>query len=287
MNNVLKRIMIVFIINVVFIGLSIGLFFKTEFASATKITKADHLTGQRIGVVSAYEADYILTSRNDVTLYRYDSEGDTLMALCYGQVDGIAYIKETADYFLNRTTGLKEIDGNLGQVGYCFIVTNRTDGLFEEYNEWVIKFIDSDGNREIKEKLENDFYVDGSPVYEETGTGKTIKIGFIPTYMPVSFLDTQTEVANGFEVEIIKRFANDKNYKIEWIETNEEGALMLMRNKGIDFYVGGYTDVYREEFENVDYVKMAQPHLYSDIKILVVDDWDNLSILNFMEEEDE
>ena len=43
------------------------------------ITDINNLEGRKVGVNLAWEADYALTGRNDLELYRYDSTADLIL----------------------------------------------------------------------------------------------------------------------------------------------------------------------------------------------------------------
>ena len=47
---------------------------------ADPITDINNLEGRRVGVNLSWEADYILTQRKDMELFRYDATSDMLMA---------------------------------------------------------------------------------------------------------------------------------------------------------------------------------------------------------------
>jgi len=286
MNNVFKRIISLIIITSVFVISISTLFFSAQFKSAQEIGDVDHLTGQRIGCISAFEADYLLTDRKDMNLLRYDSEADAIVALCYRACDGVALVKSAAQYIQSKSTGLAISDEAVAHIGLTLLFTIDNE-FFDEFNDFIKEFRNSDDYAGFCERVENQVYTDGYDIYPETGTGKTIKIGYIPNYMPVVYLDAIYKVPSGSEVELMKRFANAYDYKIEWILTSEEIVSQQLVSREIDVYVGGYTDVYREEAEMSDYVDMTDSYLDSDVVLLYVSDYDNLSISSYVSEEEE
>ena len=74
------------------------------------IDNVNDLEGRRVGVNLAWEADYLLTGREDMELYRYDSTADMLMALNYGKLDAIAVDDTSLRLVLSQVTGLEVVE---------------------------------------------------------------------------------------------------------------------------------------------------------------------------------
>ena len=260
-------------------------FFRGDFSFAKEVSDVDALTGQRIGVMTAYESDYLLSDRSDITLKRYDSEADLMVALCYKQVDAISYIKEYGKYILKRTKGFEMVDGSLAQTGYALIYDKvRQQELADEFNEWLAVFMESDRYDEYCRKIDNIDFYDGSPITEETGTGKMIAVAYIYDYVPIVFADAKTGLPNGYETEIIRLFANDMNYKIEWVETTDSIVWNLLLAGKVDLYLGGYSELYRSEMDSSEYYGMSDNYYVTDIVLMKVSDYDNISLIDILED---
>jgi len=277
MNNVFRRIVILFILLSIFVFVTMMVFFKNHIQSARTITDVDNLSGQKIAVVQGWEGDYILTDRKDLTLLRYDTQSDALVALCYKQVDAYAQTLDGALYIQSMTSGLKINDKPLAVNGMTTIFREDSE-LLHEFNDFIEIYSQTDEYQEYLNKCDNQEFYDGSEILEETGTGKTIRVGYCVDYIPISFTDTKTGKPNGSEIDFIRRFANYMNYKIEWKKLPESGAYEELNVGNIDIMAEGYSDVYRDEFDISPTTDMSIPYRYSTVVILSVDDYDNLSI---------
>ena len=288
MNNVVRKITFMFINILVVTVVIASVFFGNELKSARQVTgeNIDQLTGQRIGALTAWEADYILSGRDDITLKRYDEAGDMLMALCYKQIDAAALGSSLASYIMQKVTGLKVLDEPIDHDKYCAVQYVENKELNQQFDAWAESFYGSARSDEIREKIYNNYYSDGCGKIEETGTGEVIKVGYNIDGQPCTFIDTISGGPRGFEVDIMTMFANDNNYQIEWVEATETTVYPFIEQKKIQLYVGGYAEVYRGEFDvNPDF-ELSKPYLEYDIVVLVVDDWNNLSLNNYQEEEE-
>jgi len=282
MNDVFKRIVIVLIVSTIVIITISAAYFSNVFRSSREIGDVDHLSGQKIAVVTAYEGDYCLSDREDITLLRYDTEPGALMALCYKQVDGFATTLDAAEYVLSITTGFKINDKPIAYNGMASLF-RRDSKILKEFNEFIEEYKKTDEYQDYVYKCNNDGYYDGSPITEETGTGEVIKVGYVPDYIPISYLDTVLNCPNGSEVEIIRKFANYMNYQIEWILEGEVSGITEIYYGNIDILLDGYSDVYRKELEDSPEVDMSDSYRDSLIVLLEVEDYDKLSIAEVKE----
>ncbi len=285
MRNVFRRIIILAVCSLLFVVTISVVFFRGEMKNAEEIESVDLLTGQRIGVISAYEGDYLLTGRDDITLLRYDSEAECLLALSYKQVDAIAVVEDMAEYIMMVSTGLKTVEEPITYSGMATLFMK--DGKFEEdFNEFVKEFRKTDEYQKYIEKVKNDAYYDGSEIIEETGTGEEIRLGYDELYLPVSFTDTKTGKPNGSEVEMFIYYANARNYRIKWEKITEATTAQAIASGTVDAVLIGYSDIYREETEMSTTVSMSDSYRETAVVLIEVEDYDNLSFGSLMEGEE-
>lgn len=287
MSNVFKRIIVLFVVCLLSIFILINICFNNEVKNHREIENVDNLSGQKIGVISAYEGDYILTDREDITLLRYDNEADLFMAMCYKQVDAIALTRDNASYFLAKTTGLKVLeDQPIAKTGMATLFQEDSK-LLHEYNEFLAEYKQTEDYQDYIERVENVEFYDGSPIVEETGTGETIVVGYYPDYIPVAFHDVILDKPNGSEIEIIIKFANAYNYKIKWEKSSEEGMGAALYAGMYDIGACGYSDVYRDECEASPVIDLSDNYRDDEILLMVVEDYEKLSITTVLDEEEE
>jgi len=283
MSNTFRRILFVFAIIAAFCIAASALFFSGLFRPAREIENVDHLTGQRIGVILAYEGDYVLSDREDITLCRYDTEADMIVALFYRQVDAVATTLDAAQYVLSKTKGLRIAEEPIDANGMATMFQEDSE-LMHEFNDFLAVYRETDEYRDYVSRCDSQGYYDGSPVTEETGTGKVIRLGYCIDYVPIIFYDTVNNCVNGSEADIFRRFANYMNYRIEWIEEGEVQAYLDLPAGKIDAMLDGYSDVYREECELDPTTDMSDAYRDSQIVLIEVADFGSVSVENYVQE---
>jgi len=283
MNDVFKRIVILFVVLILSMATISVAYFSNLFKHSRTIEDVDHLSGQRIGVITAYEGDFLLSDREDITLLRYETQPEVLIALCYKQVDAIAFTREMAEYVVNVCTGFKINDKPIAKNNLASLYQDDSKYI-GEFEEFLQEYKKSGEYDKFLESCENNAFYDGSPITEETGTGEVVRIGYILDFLPVVFEDTINHCPNGFEVEIMRQFANYKNYQIEWVKETETSGLSDVYYGKIDILLSGYTDIYRKECDNSEYVDLGPSYLASDIVLLEVEDYDNIVMGELPEE---
>jgi len=283
MNDVFKKIVVLFVSLLLIIMTISVAYFSNLFKHSRTIGDVDHLSGQRIGVITAYEGDYLLSDREDITLLRYDTQPEVLIALCYKQVDAVALTREMAEYVVNVCSGFMINEKPIAKNNLASLYKEDSKYM-AEFEEFLNEYKKSGAYDLFLESIENDAYYDGSSITDETGTGEVIKIGYVLDFLPVVFEDAINHCPNGFEVEIMRQFANYKNYQIEWIKETETSGLSDVYYGKIDILLSGYTEIYRKECDNSEYVDLGPNYLESDIVLLEVEDYDNIVMGEIPEE---
>jgi len=277
MNDVFKKIVVYIVTVAVVVGFLSTYYFVNQFSNSREIGDVDNLTGQRIGVITAYEGDYLLSDRDDITLQRYDTQADLLIALCYKQVDAVALTDDMAKYIVDVSTGFKINDKPIATNNVASLFRNDSK-LIGEYEEFL-EVIKANGEYDkFIERYQNGEYYDGSPITEQTGTGEVIKVGYLFDFIPVVFEDAINKCPNGSEVDIFIMFANYMNYKIDWVVETETSGLTDIYYGNIDCLLAGYSEIYRDECDKSEYLDMGPNYRDANIVLLEVEDYDNIKI---------
>ena len=130
-DNMIKRVLI-FLLALLFIS---GCQKEWE---PNLITDINDLEGRKVGVNLAWEADYILTPRTDMQLFRYDSTPDMLLALGYDKVDAIAVDDSMWRMMDKNSEGLIKIEPEIKKTGYGWIFKDKQ--LRDEFNAFLKEF---------------------------------------------------------------------------------------------------------------------------------------------------
>ena len=215
------------------------------------IDDINDLKGRKVGVNLSWEADYILTPRTDMELYRYDSTSDMLMALNFDKIDAIAIDLLMWNLFAGCSTGLIKIEPEFATTGYTYYFSSNNEQLKDEFNAFLVEFKKTDT---YKDFLEREFAFCGDeyngPDIPLTGTGKVLKVAYDPGGFPRAFCDPGEDMPKGFDLEPLKHFANEYNYQLEFYSSVYDDEVLGLVNGIYDLCAGYLSEVYRSEVIN-------------------------------------
>ena len=212
------------------------------------ITDVNNLEGRRVGVNLAWEADYLLSGRKDLTVVRYDSSADMLLALNYNKVDAFTVDGLVWKIFEAASTGLARVEPPCGVVGYELYFSADREALKEEFNAFLGDYRQTDACADRLARLEsfNGMEYVG-PEIPLTGTGETLKVAVLADGFPRAYLDAGADVPTGFDLEPLKLFANERNYQLEFYYTTYNDLVQGLRSGSYDLAVGYLSDAYQED----------------------------------------
>ena len=226
-----------------------------ELASYRPIEKVNDLEGRKIGVALAWAADYVLSPRDgkDLILYRYDLTADMLMALFYHQIDAIC-IDELEWLIMEHTNGdaLRRVEESVALDGCVAYMSPPREAIRDDFNRFIAYYQQTEEFAELYGRVMS---FDGSEYqpgeYDHpNGNGEKIKVAFIADYFPYCFSEPDGTVC-GYEIEIVRAFADYCNYDIELIETSEEDMEYGVSMDRYDMGIGTRSIAYAPEAEVV------------------------------------
>jgi len=270
-----KRVIVMAIVFTVLIGM-LSIYNYYNLRSKTDVENVDDLSGQRIATCVGWESDYLLSPREDITLLRYESNVDCILALSYDQVDAVAMDEITLNTVMQKTTGLEKLPVPITSVGCTFYVSYNAETALEEFNEFAKAFYSDPYYQEYHDKLFDDEYVMAD--VPELTEGKKLVVGYVPDSYPESYIDFNTGEPAGYGIEMMKRFAYAYGYKIEWVETSETGALIQLALNQIDFAACYVSDVYRADTELGGQAHMSEAYVNVDVYLIKVKEGEKLAI---------
>lgn len=278
MDNLLNRFITAISILLICVSVLSFFFFKNDIVNARDIDETDRLTGQRVGVISGWEADYLLSNRNDITLKRYNSAAELFMALSYKQIDAVAVDACTKMICDNSIQGLEIVGDPLDVSNYTLYVRKGNDKLLNDLNNFIVELKQSDYYDTFVEHFFDLDYVENGEYIKPTGTGEVFNVGYVAEYYPLEYATSEGEV-RGCEVDFITLFANKMNYQIVYHPVTEENFEMDMKTGKIDTLICSASDLYRVETETeISIVTMTDGYIASNIYCIVSDG--DLKILN-------
>ncbi len=214
------------------------------------ITNVEDVNGLKVGVILAWETDYYLSLRKDIDLYRYDTIGDMIIALSYNKIDVMAVDDLTWRLMEAKSDGLTNVEPALGKVGYMIYLAPDCEELKKEFNEFLKEYKKTDEYEDFlrrKEEFDGENYID--PDIPLNGKGDVIRVAVDAEAFPRTFDMPGEKTPTGFDVEAIKRFANEKNYRLEFTSTNFDDMLVGLFYGEYDIAAGYVCDIYRKDAE--------------------------------------
>ena len=212
------------------------------------ITDVNNLEGRRVGVNLAWESDYYLDGRKDMELVRYDTTSDMIMALKYDKIDAIALDIDTLKLIFCVSDGIELIEPAFGEVGSIMYFGSDDESLKEEFNQYLDEFKKTDEYEDLLNRMDEyngfEFFDADIPL---TGEGKTIHVAVDPEEYPRAFLYPGEDIPVGYDLEILKHFANDNNYQLEFYFSTYLDSLMGLQTGSYDIMTGYLSDVYAPE----------------------------------------
>ena len=235
--------------------ISLGLVLAGCGASGWKydpITDVNDLEGRRVGVNLAWESDYYLTGREDMKLSRYDTTSDMIMALKYDKIDVIALDEDSIKLMLSQSGGIERVEPAFGKVNSIMYFGADDKQLTEDFNKFLAEYKKTDGYKDMLRRLDE---FDGTEYIGEdiplTGKGKVIRVVADPDNFPRAFLNPGSDILTGYDTELIKHYANDRGYQLEFIYSNYDDGVIGLKKGLYDVMTGYASDVYAEDVETV------------------------------------
>lgn len=211
------------------------------------ITDVNNLEGRRVGVNLAWETDYYLTGRQDLELYRYDQTADMIMALSYNKIDAIALDHCSWKLMESLSDGVERTE-SYAECGYIAYFGANDKALMEDFNLFLKDYKQTPEYQELVKSIER---YDGmnyeGPRTPLTGTGEVLHVAVDPAGYPRGFVDADSDIPTGFDVEPLKCYANDRGYQLDFSLVEYNGAIAGLQNGAYDAYVSYLSDAYAPE----------------------------------------
>ena len=271
MNNLLSRFAKAMIICLIFVAIMCVYIFEDDVANHRVIVETDSLSGQRVGVICGWESDYLLSSREDINLKRFDSSADLFMALNYSQVDAIAIDRSTKIICDNSIRGTKVVGEPLSSTDYtCYVAKNNTK-LLNEVNDFIKYFRTSNKYDEFVKNYFDLDYIENGDYIDGTGDGDILVVGYTPDCYPQEYLTPDGQI-RGNEIIFLYEFANYMNYQVVYYPITAETYEIDLANGNVDIEFIAATDMYRSETETpISKMSMSDGYVTSDIYCIVSD----------------
>ncbi|MGN0619864.1 MAG: transporter substrate-binding domain-containing protein [Ruminiclostridium sp.] len=241
------------------------------------ITDVNDLGGRRVGVNLVWSADYMLSGREDLTLVRYNSVANLVMALRYGQVDAIATERPFAHEIINCVSGLRIVEPTAANDKLVAAINCERTDVLEDFNQFASDFYGSEAYTELYGRLNSDSYE--YKKVEPTGGEKPLTVGLVTDAYPLAYIDSESGEFAGSEVEVVTRFANEYGYSIEFVGGVFSTVEMGIVDGEFDLAIGTFIESARVDAELTGAVCFSQPYMQFEIVFIEIADPDNMKVL--------
>lgn len=224
---------------------------------------------RNVGVMLGWESDIMLSYDDSIKVVRYDELSDLFLALRYNKIDAVSLDESSLKRFEYSFTGVKRVEPETGISGYVALFSPKNKELMDDYNTFLEEYMKSPEYQKFRQTVEafNGFdYPDFDTA--PNGNGDTIKVVYMAGGFPRAFEDTETGVTEGFEVEILLAWANERNYHLEFVPSSYIDILNGLKAGRYDVAAGYFSDLYKEDYIRSG-LNMSNPHDFEKIYTLV------------------
>lgn len=227
----------------------------------------------------AWSADYMLSSREDIEVVRYNTVADLVMALRFKKIDKAAMERPFAVEVLNCVDGLRIIDETIATDGLVFAVNNEREDLLNELNEFFSRFKESKEKKELFERLNS---TEGYEYHEiENAKGnRVLSVGLPTDAYPYSYIDFESGNYAGSDLEVITMFANEYGYTLEFTPGIFTTIEIGIGEGEFDVAIGSFCDAAREDAEVSEVFMMSDVYMEHEIVYIEVEDFNSLKIIS-------
>jgi ABC-type amino acid transport substrate-binding protein len=215
------------------------------------ITDVNDLEGRRVGVNLSWEADYMLTGREDMQVVRYDTTADMIMALSSDKIDAMAIDSMTWALIDSVSEGIEKVEPAFSDSGYMLYFGPDDKELADDFNSYLAEFKKTEDFKEFMKRVKN---FDGVNYKQAditlTGKGDTINVAVDTDGFPHNFYEPGKDEPVGYDIEALKHYANARDRKLVFYPSTYNDAIAGLNNGLYDVYVGYIGNIYREEVEN-------------------------------------
>ena len=222
-----------------------------------------------VGVMLGWESDIMLSYDDSINVVRYDELSDLFLALRYNKIDAVSLDESTIKRFENSFSGVKRVEPETGISGYVALFSPKNIDLMEDYNAFLTEYMNSPEYESFRQ-TEASFNGFDYPEFDTSpnGTGRSIKVAYMAGGYPRAFEDTETGNTMGFEIEIMLKWAHERDYDLKFISSSYTDIVNGLRVGRYDAATGYFSDLYKEDYIRAG-LNMSDPHDFEKIYMLV------------------
>jgi polar amino acid transport system substrate-binding protein len=208
-------------------------------AAGGKLNSPDDIAGKRVGIFTGTVHDAFVTSQYpDAQILRYDNISDIIQSLKAGKIDVGMIDRTTAGLIMKRNPDLGLLSEDVLDMPLGVGFNKNNEALLSEFNSFL-KEIRADGTYDIMFRR---WFVEDAeeavmPDFPENAQGKRLAVGIGVDDLPYATY-MNGEYA-GFDVEMLKTFAQRNNYRLEFVTTEFSALIASLAAGKVDLITDG------------------------------------------------
>jgi polar amino acid transport system substrate-binding protein len=217
-----------------------------------KMTKLDDIADKRIGVFSGTIHDgFVARKYPKAQIFRYDGSADMMLSLKTGKIDAAMFDAITAGLILKRNADLGLLSDDVLSMELGVGFNKKNPALRDEFNAFLKK-IRKDGTYE---KMHTRWFTEDAeeavmPAIPNNPSGKKLTVAVSVDDLPyVSYMNGEYA---GFDIEMIKRFAEAGNYNLEIIQVEFPSLIAALASGKADMITDGIC-INEERAKQIDF----------------------------------
>jgi polar amino acid transport system substrate-binding protein len=245
-----------------------------EMSGAGKMAKLDDISEKRIGIFSGTVHDaFVAKKYPNATLFRYDGTADMMLSLKTDKIDVAMFDAITAGLILQRNPDLALLSDNVLDMPLGVGFNKKNTELRDEFNQFL-KEIRKNGDYD---QIHKRWFIDDAetakmPTIPNNPSGKGLVVAVSVDDLPyVSYMNGEYA---GFDIEMIRRFADYGNYNLEIIQMEFSSLIAALASGKADMITDGIC-ISEERAKQIDF---SDP--YADFRTAVIATKKNLAGFN-------
>ncbi len=210
-----------------------------EMPPAGTMSTLDDLADKKIGIFTGTVFDAFIAKKfPQAQISRYESTADLMLSVQTGKIDAAMFDLITARLILKHNPDLKMLSDNVLSMPMGIGFRKDNPALRQEFNDFL-KESRADGSYDI---IRNRWFVEDAeeavmPVFPASPNGKKLVAGVSVDDLP--YVAVMKGEYVGFDIEMIKTFAQRKNYNLEIITMEFPSLVAALAAGKVDLVTDG------------------------------------------------
>ena len=210
----------------------------SERDESITLQSEDDIAGLRVATISGGCYDIDLSSRNDITLQRYNAPSEALQSLISGKTDVVVYDEIVYNSTIRKENGVKI--ALLGERGFptAFLFPKENAELAEACSAMQRRMVEDGSMQKLKDFWLTDRYAEVGTFTHipNDGTGEPIRVVTAGSTAPISFQVVDDWF--GIEIDLLRELGKELNRPLEIKSFDPASGLLAIKTGLADVLCG-------------------------------------------------